>query len=146
MEPEDDSGHVLDKTPGVGKAATATFGAVIAQIVVIDMVFSVDSILTAVGMTDDIPIMVAAVVITVGIMLVAADPLSRFIEHNPTLVMLALAFLVMIGVVLIADGFGFHVPKGYIYAAMGFSVGVEILNIVQRNRRQRKREAAAVAA
>jgi len=141
MEPEDGSGHLLDKTPGVAKAATATFGAVIAQIVAIDMVFSVDSILTAVGMTDDIPIMVAAVVITVGIMLVAADPLARFIEHNPTLVMLALAFLVMIGVVLIADGFGFHVPKGYIYAAMGFSVGVEILNIVQRNRRQKKREA-----
>lgn len=140
MEPEDDSGDLLDKTPGVAKAATATFGAVIAQIVAIDMVFSVDSILTAVGMTDDIPIMVAAVVITVGIMLVAADPLARFIEHNPTLVMLALAFLVMIGVVLIADGFGFHVPKGYIYAAMGFSVGVEILNIVQRNRRQRMRQ------
>jgi len=141
MEPEDESGDLLDKTPGIAKAATATFGAVIAQIVAIDIVFSVDSILTAVGMTDDIPIMVAAVVITVGIMLVAADPLARFIEHNPTLVMLALAFLVMIGVVLIADGFGFHVPKGYIYAAMGFSVGVEILNIVQRNRRMRKKAA-----
>lgn len=88
-------------------------------------------------MTDDIPIMVAAVVITVGIMMVAADPLAGFIEKNPTLVMLALAFLVMIGVVLIADGFGFHVPKGYIYAAMGFSVGVEILNIIQRRRREK---------
>ena len=110
----------------------------IAQIVAIDIVFSVDSILTAVGMTDDIPIMVAAVVITVGIMMVAADPLAKFIEKNPTLVMLALAFLVMIGLVLIADGFGFHVPKGYIYAAMGFSVGVEILNIIQRKRRAAK--------
>lgn len=137
MEPNDPSGDLLDKTPGVAAAATASFGAVIVQIIAIDLVFSVDSILTAVGMTDDIPIMVAAVVITVGIMLFAATPLARFIEHNPTLVMLALAFLVMIGLVLIADGFGFHVPKGYIYAAMGFSVGVELLNIVQRNRRRR---------
>ena len=137
MEPNDPSGDLLDKTPGVAAAVTAGFGAVIVQIIAIDLVFSVDSILTAVGMTDDIPIMVAAVVITVGIMLFAATPLARFIETNPTLVMLALAFLVMIGLVLIADGFGFHVPKGYIYAAMGFSVGVELLNIVQRNRRRR---------
>lgn len=137
MEPNDPSGELLDKTPGVAAAATASFGAVIVQIIAIDLVFSVDSILTAVGMTDDIPIMVAAVVITVSIMLFAATPLARFIETNPTLVMLALAFLVMIGLVLIADGFGFHVPKGYIYAAMGFSVGVELLNIVQRNRRRR---------
>ena len=140
MEPNDPSGDLLDKTPGVAAAATASFGAVIVQIIAIDLVFSVDSILTAVGMTDDIPIMVAAVVITVGIMLFAATPLARFIETNPTLVMLALAFLVMIGLVLIADGFGFHVPKGYIYAAMGFSVGVELLNIVQRNRRRRRIE------
>jgi len=150
MEPEDDSGDLLDKTPDktptVGDAVKASFGTVIAQIVAIDLVFSVDSILTAVGMTDDIPIMVAAVVITVAIMMIAADPLARFIEKNPTLVMLALAFLVMIGVVLIADGFGFHVPKGYIYAAMGFSVGVEILNIVQRNRRRKKRAAMTNAA
>lgn len=136
MEPNDPSGDLLDKTPGK-TAIQATFGAVIAQIIAIDLVFSVDSILTAVGMTDQVPIMVAAVVITVAIMMVAADPLARFIEHNPTLVMLALAFLVMIGLVLIADGFGFHVPKGYIYAAMGFSVGVELLNIVQRRRRAR---------
>ena len=86
--------------------------------------------------------MVMAVVITVGIMMVAADPLARFIEKNPTLVMLALAFLVMIGLVLIADGFGFHVPKGYIYAAMGFSIGVELLNIMQRNRRVSRQAAA----
>ncbi|MCZ8134953.1 MAG: TerC family protein [Porphyrobacter sp.] len=137
MEPGDPSGDLLDKTPGIAAAATASFGAVIVQIIAIDLVFSVDSILTAVGMTDDIPIMVAAVVITVGIMLFAATPLARFIEHNPTLVMLALAFLVMIGLVLIADAFGFHVPKGYIYAAMGFSVGVELLNIIQRNRRRK---------
>jgi len=140
MDPEGHSGAVLDKKPGA-QVATIGFGAAIAQIIALDLVFSVDSILTAVGMTDDIPIMVAAVVITVTIMLFAADPLSQFIEHNPSLVMLALAFLVMIGLVLIADGFGFHVPKGYIYAAMGFSVGVELLNMVQRNRRTR---AAAV--
>lgn len=137
MEPEDASGDLLDKTPGAAEAATATFGAVIAQIIAIDLVFSVDSILTAVGMTDQIPIMVAAVVITVGIMLVAANPLARFIEKNPTLVMLALAFLVMIGLVLIADGFGFHVPKGYIYTAMAFSVSIELLNMMQRNRRRK---------
>ncbi|WP_170001930.1 TerC family protein [Pseudopontixanthobacter vadosimaris] len=140
MEPEDKSGDLLDKTAG---AAEITFTAAIAQIIAIDMVFSIDSILTAVGMTDEIPIMVTAVVITVGIMLVAANPLSRFIDRNPTLVMLALAFLVMIGLVLIADGFGFHVPKGYIYAAMGFSVGVELLNMVQRDRRAKERAAAA---
>ncbi|WAT18234.1 TerC family protein [Aurantiacibacter sp. MUD11] len=143
MEPEDDSGHLLDKTPGAASVAKASFGAVIAQIVAVDLVFSVDSILTAVGMTDIIPIMVTAVVITVGIMLVAADPLARFIEKNPTLVMLALAFLVMIGLVLIADGFGFHVPKGYIYAAMGFSVMVELLNMMQRNRREKLRATKA---
>ena len=137
MDPEDASGDLLDKTPGGVAGVTASFGAVIAQIIAIDLVFSVDSILTAVGMTDQIPIMVAAVVTTVGIMLVAATPLSRFIETNPTLVMLALAFLVMIGLVLIADGFGFHVPKGYIYAAMAFSVTVETLNIAQRNRRKK---------
>ncbi|NCN84599.1 MAG: TerC family protein [Sphingomonadales bacterium] len=135
MEPEDNSGELLDKTPGVATAAVASFGTVIVQIIAIDMVFSIDSILTAVGMTDDIPIMVAAVVITVGVMMVAADPLAKFIEKNPTLVMLALAFLVMIGLVLIADSLGFHVPKGYIYAAMGFSLAVELLNIIQRNRR-----------
>ena len=137
MEPADQSGHILDKTPGVAEVAKASFGAVIAQIIAIDLVFSVDSILTAVGMTDDVPIMVAAVVITVGLMMVAADPLAKFVEKNPTLVMLALAFLVMIGLVLIADGFGFHVPKGYIYGAMGFSLGVELLNMAQRNRRAR---------
>jgi predicted tellurium resistance membrane protein TerC len=132
MEPEDHSGSFLDPAKG---PAQAVFGAVIAQIIVLDLVFSVDSILTAVGMTEHLPIMVAAVVITVGLMLVAANPLAKFIERNPTLVMLALAFLVMIGLVLIADGFGFHVPKGYIYAAMGFSVAVELLNMLKRNRR-----------
>ena len=134
MDPSPPTGEILDKNKS---AAELTFSAAIAQIVALDIVFSIDSILTAVGMTDEIPIMVAAVTITVGIMLVAADPLARFIEKNPTLIMLALSFLVMIGLVRIADGFGFHVPKGYIYAAMGFSVGVEILNMLARNRRER---------
>ena len=135
MDPEAESGELLDHDKGIGQIA---FGAAIAQIIVLDLVFSVDSILTAVGMTDEVPIMIVAVIITVGLMLVAADPLAKFIERNPTLVMLALAFLVMIGLVLIADGFGFHVPKGYIYAAMGFSVGVEMLNMAQRARRARR--------
>jgi len=134
MDPSERSNDVLDRNKGPAELA---FGAAIAQIIAIDIVFSVDSILTAVGMTDEVPIMIAAVVITVGIMLFAADPLARVIERNPALIMLALAFLVMIGLVLVADGFGFHVPKGYIYAAMGFSVGVELLNMMQRNRRER---------
>ena len=132
MEPSDHAPDMLNKHQSV---ANITFSAAIAQIIALDLVFSIDSILTAVGMTDEIPIMVTAVVITVGIMLVAADPLARFIERNPTLVMLALAFLVMIGLVLIADGLGFHVPKGYIYVAMGFAIAVELLNMVKRNRR-----------
>ena len=135
LDPEE-SGELLDPHKGVAQIA---FGAAIVQIIALDIVFSVDSILTAVGMTDDVPIMIAAVVITVVLMMVASDPLARFIDRNPSIVMLALAFLVMIGLVLIADGFGFHVPKGYIYAAMGFSVAVELLNMVSRNRRARKK-------
>ncbi len=100
------------------------------------MVFSIDSIITAVGMTPHVPIMVIAVLITVTIMLIAADPLANFIHANPTIVMLALAFLLMIGTVLIADGFGFHVPRGYIYAGMAFSAFVEGLNMAARRARQ----------
>lgn len=136
MEPDDKPGAISDTAPSTGQIVVVSFGTVIAQIIALDLVFSLDSILTAVGMTDDIPIMITAVLITVGVMMLAADPLAQFIERNPTLVMLALAFLVMIGLVLIADGFGFHVPKGYIYVAMGFSVAVETLNIIQRNRRR----------
>jgi len=135
IDPADPSDHLLDRNKG---PVELTFSSAIAQIIALDVVFSIDSILTAVGMTDDVPIMVAAVIITVTIMLFAADPLARLIERNPALVMLALAFLVMIGLVLVADGFGFHVPKGYIYAAMGFSVAVELLNMIQRNRRARR--------
>ncbi len=135
MDPEAANGALLDADKGVVRI---TFNAAIAQIIALDLVFSIDSILTAVGMTDEVPIMIAAVVITVGLMMVAADPLSKFIEKNPTLIMLALAFLVMIGLVLLADGFGVHIPKGYVYSAMAFSAGVEVLNIVSRNRRVRK--------
>ena len=105
----------------------------------LDLVFSIDSILTAVGMTDELPIMIAAVVVAVGVMLLAADPLANFIAKNPTVVMLALGFLLMIGLVLIADGFGVHVPKGYVYTAMAFSAGVEMLNIWSRRARERRR-------
>ena len=112
--------------------ATLGFGAAIVQILLLDLVFSIDSILTAVGMTEHLPIMVVAVVFAVAVMLFAANPLAEFINRNPTVVMLALGFLLMIGAVLIADGFGMHVPKGYIYAAMAFSALVEGLNMMSR--------------
>ena len=125
---------VLDK-----KAPIATnFASAIVQILLLDIVFSIDSILTAVGMTDHLPIMVTAVIIAVVMMLLAADPLANFINNNPTIVMLALGFLLMIGAVLIADGFGVHVPKGYIYAAMAFSAGVEALNMMHRKAVQKR--------
>jgi predicted tellurium resistance membrane protein TerC len=114
---------------------TLGFGAAIVQILALDLVFSIDSILTAIGMTEHLAIMVIAVVFAVGVMMVAADPLANFISRNPTVVMLALGFLLMIGAVLIADGFGIHVPKGYIYAAMAFSALVEGLNMWSRTRR-----------
>ncbi len=139
--------HSVDPTPNDDMfdtaKATLGFGAAIVQILLLDLVFSVDSILTAVGMTEHLPIMVIAVISAVIVMLVAADPLANFINRNPTVVMLALGFLLMIGAVLIADGFGVHVPKGYIYTAMAFSAGVEALNIWSRKRRERlaKKEA-----
>ena len=113
-------------------------GAAIGQIIMLDLVFSIDSILTAVGMTDHVPIMMVAVIFAVIVMLVASDPLANFIDKNPTIVMLALGFLLMIGMVLIADGFGVHVPKGYIYAAMAFSAGVEALNMMHRKAVQKR--------
>lgn len=119
--------------------------AAIFQILILDLVFSVDSIITAVGMTPHIPIMVVAVVFAVGVMLLAAGPIARFIEANPTIVMLALGFLLMIGMTLIADGFGIHVPKGYVYAAMGFSALVEALNMLSRRSRKRKQALARTA-
>lgn len=117
---------------------TLGFAAAIGQILILDIVFSVDSIITAVGMTEHLPIMIIAVISAVIVMLVAADPLAKFINDNPTVVMLALGFLIMIGMTLIAEGFGAHVPKGYVYAAMAFSTAIEVLNIMSRKARQRR--------
>ncbi len=122
-----------EKPPPLG------FASAIAQIVALDLVFSIDSIVTAVGMTDQFLIMALAVVIVIVAMGFAAGPLASFITSNPTLVMLALSFLLMIGMVLVADGFGLHVPKGYIYAAFLFSGSVEALNTLRRVRRRRRR-------
>ena len=122
-----------DQDPTTTKASAA-FGMVIAQIAVIDIVFSLDSVITAVGIADHIPVMVCAVLLAVAMMLLAANPLGRFIDANPTVKMLALAFILMIGVVLVLDGLDVHVPKPYIYAAMGFSVLVEWLNLLMRRR------------
>ena len=119
------------------RSAAPGFAAAIGQILVLDLVFSIDSIITAVGMTDHVPIMFVAVIAAVVVMLVAATPLANFINQNPTIVMLALAFLIMIGMTLIADGLGHHVPKGYIYTAMAFSSAVEGLNMLSRRRRAR---------
>lgn len=115
--------------------ARAAFWWVLAQILLLDIVFSLDSVLTAVGMANEVAVMIAAVVIAVGVMLVASGPLARFVHEHPSVKMLALAFLMLIGVTLIADGFGFHIDKAYIYAAMGFSVFVEALNLRARRRR-----------
>ncbi|PPJ45492.1 TerC family protein [Rhizobium sp. KAs_5_22] len=120
----------------IASSKSGTLAAAIGQILLLDLVFSVDSIITAVGMTEHLPIMIAAVIIAVAVMLVAATPLANFIEKNPTIVMLALGFLLMIGMTLIADGMGFHVPKGYVYAAMAFSGLVEVLNMFARRKRQ----------
>ena len=106
-----------------------SFGAVIAQIAVLDIVFSLDSVITAVGMAEDIAIMVAAVVLAVGVMMWSAEPISAFVNRHPTVKVLALSFLLLIGVSLIGDGLGMHIPKGYIYFAMGFSVFVEMINL-----------------
>ena len=116
---------------------TAKFGPVIFQIVLLDIVFSLDSVLTAVGLVDEIAIMIAAVVIAVGVMLVASGPLARFVHEHPSVKILALSFLLLIGVTLVLDGFGVHVDKAYIYAAMGFSVFVEALNLRRTGRRKR---------
>ena len=112
----------------------AKFLAVVAQIIVVDLVFSLDSIITAVGMVDHLAVMIAAVIVSVGMMMLFAGAIGRFIAEHPTIKMLALAFLVVVGVVLIAEGFGQHVPKGYIYVAMAFSLAVEMLNIRMRKR------------
>jgi len=143
--------HTVDPTPthdvlDKKQIVVANFGSTIFQIILLDLVFSIDSILTAVGMTDHVPIMVAAVIVAVTVMLLAADPVANFIHKNPTVVMLALGFLLMIGMVLIAEGFGMHVPKGYIYAAMAFSALVEGLNMLSRNAQKKKNASSAPTA
>ena len=129
-----------------GGQATMMFGAIIAQIIVIDMVFSIDSIITAVGMAEHVEVMIAAVIVAVGLMFIASGPIAQFVADHPTTKMLALAFLLLIGVSLVVDGFhesyGFEIPKGYIYAAMAFSVLVEAVNIFAKTRRQKKLAAA----
>lgn len=128
-----------DHEVGLADAAKATLQAILVQIVVIDMVFSIDSIITAVGMVpaDQVAVMVAAVLVAVGVMFVASGPIAKFVADHPTTKMLALAFLLLIGVTLVADGLGFHIPKGYIYSAMAFSVLVEAVNIFAKQRKLR---------
>ncbi|MCJ2065123.1 TerC family protein [Methylobacterium sp. J-088] len=129
--------HSVDPEPNSEESGGSLgFSAAIGQILLLDLVFSIDSIITAVGMTEHVPVMMVAVIVAVAVMLLAAEPLSAFIARNPTVVMLALGFLIMIGMVLIAEGFGAHVPKGYIYTAMAFSAGVEGLNMLARRRRR----------
>ncbi|WP_233837444.1 TerC family protein [Paraburkholderia sp. ZP32-5] len=127
--------HVTREDDAPAKASSTvqlSVAAAIGQIIVLDIVFSVDSIITAVGMTEHMPIMFAAVIVSIMVMLFAAQPLARFIDRNPTIVMLALSFLLVIGMTLIAEGFGSHVPKAYIYAAMAFSAFVESMNMLSR--------------
>jgi predicted tellurium resistance membrane protein TerC len=130
--------ELLEDTAGThaphAAAARAAFGAVLVQIILIDLVFSLDSIITAVGMVDDVRVMIAAVIASVALMMLFAAPIGRFVSRHPTVKMLALAFLIMIGMALVADGLDFHVPKGYIYFAMAFSVAVEMLNLRLRRR------------
>lgn len=125
-----------------GNVVHAAFGATVAQIIAIDIVFSIDSIITAIGMAEHVPVMILAVIIAMIIMFIASEPISKFIHDHPTTKMLALSFLLLIGVSLVADGVGFHVPRAYIYFAMAFSAGVEVINIAA-GRRRRKAKAGA---
>lgn len=138
LEPEDEAGG-----SGAGAAAGATVAGVLAQIVLIDAVFSLDSILTAIGMTEHIPIMVVAILIAMAIMILSAEPVSGFVQRHPTVRMLALAFLLLIGITLVADGLHFHIPRGYLYFAIAFSVGVEALNLWAAHRRRERRARTA---
>ena len=127
----------VDEAARTGKASIG-FAAVLVQIALVDIVFSLDSVITAVGLVNHVPVMIAAIVVAVGVMMVAAGPVSAFVEGNPTIKMLALAFLVLIGFALLAEGLDIHVPKAYIYTAMAFSFGVELLNIRASRRKQIK--------
>jgi predicted tellurium resistance membrane protein TerC len=129
LEGEDDELH----TGAAGQVASS-LAAIIGQIAVIDIVFSLDSVITAVGLVDEVEIMIIAILLAVGIMLFAAGAVSRFVESHPTIKMLALSFLVLIGVALVAEGWGFHIPKGYIYFSMAFAIAVEMLNMRVRKR------------
>jgi predicted tellurium resistance membrane protein TerC len=126
---------------GAQDVAPTVFWLVILQVVAVDLVFSIDSIVTAIGMAQDIEIMIAAVVIAVGVMYVASGPVATFVANHPTTKMLALAFLVLIGVALVADGFDFHIPRGYIYFSMAFAAAVEAFNILARRKRRPRRQA-----
>jgi len=125
--------------------AVATFGAVVFQIMLLDIVFSLDSVITAVGMSNHLPVMVTAVVIAMAVMLFASGPVGDFVNRHTTVKMLALSFLLLVGVALVADGLGFHIPKGYLYFAIAFSALVEALNLMALSRRKRKREEARAA-
>ena len=122
---------------GSAGGKVASFAGTIVQILILDIVFSLDSVITAVGMAEDVGVMIAAVVIAVGVMMISAGPISTFVQEHPTVKMLALSFLVMIGFSLVAEGWGLHISKGYIYAAMGFSVLVEVLNLQVSKRRNK---------
>jgi predicted tellurium resistance membrane protein TerC len=123
-------------------AGRRSFMSVVAQIMILDIVFSLDSVITAIGMVNEIPIMVAAIVIAMGVMLLAMERVSTFVESHPSVKLLALAFLILIGVVLVADAFGHHIPKGYVYFSMAFSLGVELLNLRYHSRQARRRRTA----
>jgi predicted tellurium resistance membrane protein TerC len=119
-----------------GSPVRAAFSAVIAQIVVIDAIFSIDSIITAVGMAEHVEVMIAAVIVAIGVMYVASEPVAKFIERHPTTKMLALTFLMLVGVALVADGFHFHIPRAYIYSAMAFAAATELFNIMAIRRKR----------
>jgi predicted tellurium resistance membrane protein TerC len=123
-----------EEQTGAG-AAKAAFVSTLIQIAIIDIVFSLDSVITAVGMASHLPVMVLAIVMAVGVMMFAARPIAEFVDHHPSIKMLALSFLIVVGIALVGEGLGFHIPKGYIYFAMAFSLGVEMLNIRHRKKR-----------
>ena len=143
VEARDEQGPPETDSAAVRAGSRVLFWSVIGQIAIIDIVFSLDSVITAVGMVDHIEIMAAAVIASVGIMLLAARPIGEFVDRHPSVKVLALAFLVMVGMALTAEAFDVHVPKGYIYVAMAFSLGVEALNIRAREKRRLARQAAA---
>ena len=142
VEARDEGGPPDSDAAAARAGSKALFWSIIGQIAIIDIVFSLDSVITAVGMVDHIEIMVAAVIVSVGVMLLAARPIGEFVARHPSVKVLALAFLVMVGMALTAEAFDVHVPKGYIYVAMAFSLAVEALNIRARNKRRAAKQAA----